>query len=115
MRFTSPWGRVGGRGRRCTGHTARGVDGASLLLLNWPALAPAVRVLGGETLERRTDEVGQRAQVVAAFEHGGDARGEARCALRQLAEAVGGDEHLREWILLVRVEAGRDEEQLGLE
>ena len=43
-----------------------------------------------QSFKRGLDEVGQRAQVVAALEHGGDTRGERRRAAAELAKAVGG-------------------------
>src|ERR671925_385331 len=74
-------------------------------------------LVGGlvETRERRGDEPGERVEVVAALEHGGGARGERGRTSRQLAEPLGRDEHLRERVLLVRVEARGDEDELGLE
>src|SRR4051794_29210418 len=71
-------------------------------------------VLRGETVERRFDEVRQRAQVVAALQHRGTARPEGGRTARELAEPVGRHAHLRERVLLVRVEARGDEQQLRL-
>src|SRR5579884_365319 len=71
--------------------------------------------LGLEALERRLDQVGQRAQVVSALEDRGHARREAARAARELPEAVCGHEHVCERILGVGVEPGRHEQQLRLE
>ena len=71
--------------------------------------------LRGEAVERGLDERRQRLEVVAALEHGGDARGELRAPRGQLAEAVGGHPHLGERVVRVGVEAGGDEQQVGLE
>src|SRR5207302_1111272 len=52
---------------------------------------------------------------VATLEHRADARGQRRRALREPAEAVVGDAHVGEWVGLVGIEPGGDEEQVGLE
>ena len=61
------------------------------------------------------DEARERLEVVAALEHGGDARREAAAAARELAETEAGQLHRRERVVDVRVEAGRDDQQVGLE
>jgi hypothetical protein len=66
-----------------------------------------IRVSGlRKAFERGFDEVGQRVQVVATLEHGGDARRELCRAAGELAEPVRGQLHVRERIVDVRVEAG---------
>ena len=75
------------------------------------ALHPA----GVEAVQRGRDEVGQRLEVVAAFEHRGDARGERRRADGELAEGALGQPELGQRVGQVRVEARRDEQQLRLE
>src|SRR5262245_14409853 len=69
----------------------------------------------GEALERRVDEPGERARVVAALEHRAEAGSERGTAARELAEPGVGDLDVRERVLHVRVEAGRDDQQVGLE
>ena len=64
---------------------------------------------------RPATSAGSVVELVAALEHRGDAGPERARALRQLAEAVLGDAHLGERVVLVRVEAGRDEDELRLE
>ena len=63
----------------------------------------------------RRDERRQRLEVVAAFEHGGDARAERGAALGELPEPVLRHLHLRQRVLPVRVEAGRDEDEVRRE
>ena len=57
----------------------------------------------------------QRLEVVAALEHGRDAWRERRAAPRELREGPGAQLQIREWVVGVRVEAGRDEQQVRLE
>src|SRR5207248_4842532 len=70
-----------------------------------PALGSAF--LRQEALVRRADEAGQRLDVVAALQHGRDARREPGRPARELAKAVVGHLHLRERIVDVRVEPRR--------
>ena len=84
--------------------------------LERPAAGPAVRVSRSRSLRaRRPRGAGSVCEVVAALEHRGDARRERGAARGELAEAVLGHAHLRERVVHVRVEAGRDEHELGLE
>src|SRR5581483_823891 len=78
-------------------------------------LAPGRVLSGREAVERGVDEPRQRLELVAALEHRRDAVAHRPAAARELAEAVLADAHVRERILLVRVEAGGDEEELRLE
>src|SRR5215831_17332975 len=80
-----------------------------------PADTPAVRVLGVEALERRSDEPGKRLEVVAALEDGGGTWGEGCATPRKLVEAVVRHALVDEVdvLVLVGVEAGGDEHELG--
>ena len=71
--------------------------------------------LGRETGECSVDESRQRVELVAALEDGGDAVAETPATAGELAEAVVGDAHVRERVILMRVEAGRDEHELRRE
>src|SRR5438105_9707319 len=55
---------------------------------------PFAHLEGVEAVERGADEVGQRLQVVATLEHGGDLRCERRRTLRQRAKPVRGQLHV---------------------
>src|SRR4029450_11211918 len=71
--------------------------------------------LSGEAFVGRTEESRQRLEVVAAFQHGRDLWAQRGRPFRKLAKAGLGDEHSGERIVLVRVESGRHEDELGLE
>ena len=66
-------------------------------------------------MSRRPAEPGQRLEVVAAFEHRGDARCKPRRTTSELGEDAGRELEPGERVVSMRVEAGRDQEQLGLE
>ena len=71
-------------------------------------------------LQRRAHRRRQRRQVVAAFQHQRDLAaaglvGELDQPARHRREAALGDAHVRQRIARVRVEAGRDDHQLGIE
>src|SRR5829696_2351673 len=68
-----------------------------------------------EALDRRADEVWQRLEVVAPFEHGLAARRRCRTPASKLAEALVGHADVRERVVDVGVEAGRDEHELAVE
>ncbi len=65
--------------------------------------------------QSRLDEPRQRLEVVAALEHGADPRAELRRAAGELVEPALGELHVGERIVHVRVEARRDEDEVGLE
>ena len=68
-----------------------------------------------EAFECRRDQPWQCVEVVAALEHGRTARSRCRAAAGELAEAVLGEAQVGERVVLVSVEAGRDEQELRLE
>ena len=76
-----------------------------------------VRIPGAEHLERRHRRLGQRLEVVAAFEHHAERHvellGQAAHARRHLRVALAGDAAAGERIARVRVVAGGDEHQPG--
>ena len=57
-----------------------------------------------EPLQRGLDEGWERREVVAALEDGGDPRSQLRAPRGQVAKAVGGDEHVGQRVVVVRVE-----------
>ena len=61
----------------------------------------------------RTDERGERVEIVAAFEHDGDARAEGEHVARQGLVGVVVELEAAERIVDVGVEAGRDEDDVG--
>src|SRR5581483_10126312 len=68
-----------------------------------------------EPVERRLDELRQRPQVVPTLEHGGDAWRELPCTPCEFAKPRSRHPHPGERVVDVRVEACRDEEEVGLE
>src|SRR5947209_20158659 len=80
-----------------------------------PTEKSAAFLSGAEAFEGRLDEPGQRLEVVAALEDGGEARSERPRPAGELPEALGGYTHPRQRVGLVRVEAGGDEDEVGPE
>src|SRR5512132_2923535 len=63
----------------------------------------------------RADELRQRLEVVAAFQHGGDLRAQRGRPACELTEARFRHEHSGERVVLVRVEAGGYENEVWSE
>ena len=90
------------------------MDGETPAAANGPRKG-AAGFLGGESFERSLHEARQRLELVAALEHGRDARRHRRAAARELAEPLLADAHVRQRVVVVRVEAGRHEYEVRLE
>ena len=78
------------------------------------------RCLFHQNAEVRFHAVGQPVEVITSLQHGdkpAPARllGDLADDPRQLGEALGGDFHPAQQVALVSVEAGRDQDQIGLE